>query len=345
MEFEAALEQLSEERLTPFTRVELGAFTFTDTVGRLASVRRLLTSATRVDRSDLPNEFRQQATIELEALTPILNSLQNFDPKQGNPNERHTQIGNDVAALQRRLVELLGIYVSSAAAGDMSKETALVHQVGDSLREGQEKLEALTTELQVQRDEYQQLLLRLQQAAGESASGQLAHYYDDQAKRHRTASNWFGGAALLLAVAAAGVSVVWFADFDPNSAAKQTPGSIVEVSSNGDLWRTFIHELLIRSVAIGIASYVLALLVRSYRVNQHLRSINEQKRNALHTYQLFASTAVSEAARDLVTAEVVRAVFSTSETGFLAETGDKTIVESTTPMGALNLLSRLQPNK
>lgn len=78
----------------------------------------------------------------------------------------------------------------------------------------------------------------------------------------------------------------------------------------------------------AFASYVVAFAARNYRVNMHLNSVNEHRVNALDTYTLFTEAVTSESARDSMVAEVVRAVVTSPETGYLGSP-DKTIVEST----------------
>jgi hypothetical protein len=60
----------------------------------------------------------------------------------------------------------------------------------------------------------------------------------------------------------------------------------------------------------------------------HLKVLNEQKQNALDTYSLFVDATTSDAARDLVTGELVKSVFTPGETGYLDKSGDKTIIDS-----------------
>jgi hypothetical protein len=74
----------------------------------------------------------------------------------------------------------------------------------------------------------------------------------------------------------------------------------------------------------------------------HLKVLNEQKKNALDTYSLFVDATTSDAARDLVTGELVKSVFTPGETGYLDKSGDKTIIDSQSPI--LALLGRRGPS-
>jgi len=105
----------------------------------------------------------------------------------------------------------------------------------------------------------------------------------------------------------------------------------------GTEWAEFTRSLVVRLFFVGIATYALTFCVRGYRIGKHLQVVNEQKRNALDTYSLFTAAITSDTLRDVVTAELVKAVFASSDTGYLSETQDRTVVENQ-GSGILSLL-------
>jgi hypothetical protein len=114
------------------------------------------------------------------------------------------------------------------------------------------------------------------------------------------------------------------------------PIPIVTTDSTDVRWEEFLRNLIVRLVLLGLGSYIITLAARNYRVNMHLQVVNETKRNALNTFVLF-SESVPEESRPLITAELVHAVFLPGDSGYLGESGEKTIVE--TP-GVTALLAR-----
>jgi hypothetical protein len=89
-------------------------------------------------------------------------------------------------------------------------------------------------------------------------------------------------------------------------------------------WQEVARDFVIRASVLAAIGYVLALCVRSYRANTHLAVMAEQKRTALDTYLLFLE---SPANSEVVTNELVRLVFSATESGFLDNRPERTIIE------------------
>jgi hypothetical protein len=96
----------------------------------------------------------------------------------------------------------------------------------------------------------------------------------------------------------------------------------------GTQWEQFVRDLVIRLFFLGILSYALAFCVRNYRVNKHLEVVNQQKTNALDTYPLLTEAAISDTARDLIAAELVRTVFEPGDTGYLGEDQERTVIDN-----------------
>jgi hypothetical protein len=109
-------------------------------------------------------------------------------------------------------------------------------------------------------------------------------------------------------------------------------------------WVAYIRDLGVRIFVLGIGLYVINFMVKGYRANQHLLVVNEHKANALKTFRLFQDAASGEGTtRDLITAELVKAVFAPDETGFLDHAPDRTVVEGQSGLLALLAQQNKQP--
>src|SRR5205085_9429366 len=105
-------------------------------------------------------------------------------------------------------------------------------------------------------------------------------------------------------------------------------------------WAELTRSLVARLFFLGLASYALAFTIRNYKVNRHLQVSNAQKRIALDTYGLFTEAVADAELRDVITAELVKAVFVAPDTGFLDTGSDKTVIESSDAATIVSLLAR-----
>lgn len=172
------------------------------------------------------------------------------------------------------------------------------------------------------RDSYAELEARASKLLTEVGTGELASFYSAQASKHqataRTVLKWLAG--IIVALAAGGFVLLL---------------TLPDTSDFGALAR----ELSTRLVVVGAVSYALVFTARLYRVNTHLQSVYEQKAKALETYMLFARGLEGDDSRTAILAELVRAVFSPAETGLIDSAGERTVIESASPMLAA-LMSR-----
>lgn len=184
---------------------------------------------------------------------------------------------------------------------------------------------ALTGELAQSLSDAEEILSRLRETSGREGAGQLSGHYREQAKNHAdTGRNYLVATGVLAVVTIVGAAVMFDSlkvDLDAKDSATQ--------------WAELVRSIVVRLFFLGLAAWAINFAVRNYRTNMHLSVVNTQKRNALDTYLLFVGAVASENERDLVTAELVRAVFSTSDSGFLGVADDKTIIENQSMLGLL----------
>lgn len=160
------------------------------------------------------------------------------------------------------------------------------------------------------------LLADVRTQAGATAASTLSGRYQEQAATHRTRAGKFLIAGIVALIGT--LAVVWyFTVVEP-----------IRVDLAGEnAWVEFARQLLPRAFAIGAVSAVVAFAARNYRVSMHLATINENKVNALDTYTLFTEAVTSETARDAMVVEVIRAVVTHPDTGYLGSP-DKTVIET-----------------
>lgn len=308
------LDSLADENLEPLVRAtELGtAMDFSQHVKEIKRARDLLNALNRIERVNLPRRVRDAAPNRLEALLDYVAQISAWTPDAPGAADLRAAILDNVRDIRDWAVENVRPYlrVDEAAA------TAMLAKAEKATAEA----EALSAELR-------ELAERLQVDAGEAATSELSGHYKSLADDFGAAADRYFKA--VLASAAAVVLLIGiFLVFGPES------------RSDGTDWAALISGVWLHIVALGLASWALVFTARGYRNNRHLQVVNEQKRAALDTYNLFAAAVATPEERDVVTAELVRAVFAHPDTGFVDGSADRTIVENQTSL--LGLLLRSQ---
>jgi hypothetical protein len=297
------LEQIGDPAELPREK-ELGELNFANTAGEIKQVIRLLTALAEEPWDELAETTKNDVWQQLNTLTAAAGGIRAFSLTQDNAINQHTALKNQVHGV----AEWFRLNVRPhlrAHVIEVSGQSAELAQAVEEARRATSEIE--------------EMLTRLRRSVGEAGASRLSAYYNAQASDHRRQATaylkWSAAPIAMLVL----VAVILFVYIPPD---------VDTAASSTTQWVELVRALFIRLLLIGLATFALNFVARNYRINKHLQVVNEQKRNALDTFGLFAEAAPTEEARDVVVAELVRAVFSASETGFLAESGDRTVVES-----------------
>lgn len=90
-----------------------------------------------------------------------------------------------------------------------------------------------------------------------------------------------------------------------------------------DSWETLYKRNRGRRVDLGVATAAVVFCTRNYRVNKHLESLDRTRFIVLETASLFVDGVSTDEARTIVTAELVRAVFASGDTGYITRTANR----------------------
>jgi len=77
-----------------------------------------------------------------------------------------------------------------------------------------------------------------------------------------------------------------------------------------------ISDLASRAVFVSLFMYITSIFVRNYRANRNLAVVNEHRKNALETFQVFANAATDPTVRAAVLMEATKCIFAPTATGF-----------------------------
>jgi len=303
--WDETLAVLSEETLESLVReTELGDLNFRSVSRKLRAIRRVLEALSAEDVEDLPANLVNEVDQHTAALKRLLGAMRAFTLTEDGAARQRQSIEQQVE--QER--EWFADRVRPHLRGDVVDIASRAREIKEA---HDEALSAAT--------EIQQILAQVRRSAGEAGAAQLSKYYAEQAERHdRTANRFLFGVVLSLAIslAAIGAMFVWL------------PVPVGEGLSPEARWEEFLRSLIVRLLVLGLLSYVVTFLVRNYRTNKHLQVTNEAKRNALDTFALFSEAAPTEEVRGIAVAELMRAVFGPTETGYLSESRERTVIET-----------------
>lgn len=309
------VDQITDTRLEGLRRPG-SAFDFETSVAQLAVICRLA-GAMAGERSDeVPDNIQQRARTSLQESVTLVERIEAFDPESVDAHRVHEQINTEMTSLRRVWVEELRQHIRGSvdSAGLGARAAQLIGHATDAERRAREVLTEAET-----------ILATVTKLSADLAADKLASYYRDQAADHATNARRFlyGAAASAVIVAVVGAVLL-------GTMPRHDPED----------WTMFARDLAVRVFILGLGLYAISFNVRSYRANQHLRVVNEHKRNALNTFLLFQESTTSDVTRDLITAELVKAVFAADETGFLDSSPERTVIEHGAGIAAL-----LSPNR
>jgi VIT1/CCC1 family predicted Fe2+/Mn2+ transporter len=280
---------------------ELGQRSFAAAADKLRAIRKLLEGLIQQDPNELPSSVMSSIQGQLQQLDSTVNQIRSFAPTQPDAENMRTNLITQVEGMREWFAQTVRPQLRSEIT-DAIARSADVEIARQTSREAAAEAE--------------QILQGLRGAAGVVGANTLSGYYNRQAEEHgKQARRYLCGIAVSLA------AVIFLGLY---SFVVEPPSA----NSGGDDWQTFGRGVFVRLFVLALAGYVTTFLTRNYRVAKHLQVVNEEKRNALNTYSLFAQAATTAEAQNIVTAELVRAVFGASETGFLGGSGERTVIET-----------------
>jgi len=303
--WDGVIAQLSDEQLNERVRgAELGALNFGQTVEHLKVIRKVLEALSQEEPENVPNNVIAGAGERLGQITELLERMATFTVAQDQAQSQHGQIEGQANDLREFFLREVRPYLGGVAV-DLAAKAA--------------EANASLNRVQVAASEIDQILSQLRKKSGEVGAESMSSYYKSEAERHSKVALRFMQVGILVLVVGVLVGLwlfVW------------KPLPVTPATSSTTSWEEFTRALILRLLFIAVVSYLLAFAARNYRVNKHLEVANEERRNALDTYVLFAEALPNDDMRNLVTLELVRSLFAPAETGFISAMQEKTILEN-----------------
>lgn len=303
--------QLSDDLLDSAEQKDLeAAYNFVEAMARVRVIRRLAEAYDEAPPDERPDPQNNTAQLTLQELVDIVGQIANLRFGVPEFHGQRASLVNRIEEMSRTWRQDLRPHIRGGS--DLAERAVEAAQIADRAKVTLDELEAAKAELVALEAQAAELVEKVKLLSGDAGASTLASHYDGQAQRHEASATWFMTGA---GVASAVLLVVGWILF----AAVPKRASVT--------WNELVPELTIRLFTLGVIGYAVTFCAKSYRANKHLQYSNEHRRNALQTYILFRESTSSEDVQNIITTELVRAVFSAEETGFLDKGGDRTIIE------------------
>ena len=160
-------------------------------------------------------------------------------------------------------------------------------------------------EVRRQKEEVNETLNIVQEAAAVAGVSRFAGVFGDQAqKNRRTARTW-----LIVSIVSVGIIgfIIWWI-FDGLVDERQS-----EIASEIS-WQIFLSKILF----LSFASVVFYQVVKNYNANMHLYTLNKHRENSLATFQAFVESSKDYQVRETILVQTTRAIFEAGQTGYVS---------------------------
>lgn len=298
---------LAEETLEELKRTDLGIWGFENVTDDLRCIRILLESADKVGDKWIPNEQRGAINSNFSALMDQVRRIREFNKATGDPGTINTQIQNAILRLKDDLIKSISPYLRIDLE-DIARTRTEIESQMSSLTQMKSDFEEMKADWNARQDAE-----RL--ANAESGTSESSAFFEGRALIHEKLAKSFGIWTIVLTLGL----VIWtllesFTWFRFKWDSKDVIGS---------LFSNFPHVVL-----IGLVTFAIGLLLRNYRVNQHLSVLNRTKATTLKAGESFVKSFKDPSSRDIVLETMVKSAFALGETGYLLGEQERPVIES-----------------
>lgn len=308
----ALIDSMTPTRIANLERSDLpSAYQFADLQGMFEEIREDARTAAYLTANNLWNVAGIHPTNgeeQSEAVETALKRVEDFhvepigDDTTWNPNSEKTSLRAELAQQHAWLVK------NARPFG--GKRDRSVSDVTRALEADRNRLQEVVAEAQA-------ALETIRTLAADKGAASAAVLYEDRAAAERaSASNARKGLAVAGLLFVVGV-VLLFDVARPDTS--DTAKALVGIAG---------RSLVLATVAFGVAFFA-----RDYRAHRHLEIVNRFKANALRATPLLREGIATDEDREVIVAELVRAVFAVPDTGFVSNQSDSMTIE--TPLSAL----------
>ncbi|MDD9869856.1 MAG: hypothetical protein OXU50_08235 [Gammaproteobacteria bacterium] len=233
-----------------------------------------------------------------DAFQNNVRNIQKFNPaKVGNPGRTRDIFAGNIRSSYAEFYSLLFPCLKFAA---LEREVS-----PEKMKELEQQGQKVIDEVRRQKEEVNETLNIVQEAAAVAGVSRFAGVFGDQAqKNRRTARTW-----LIVSIVSVGIIgfIIWWI-FDGLVDERQS-----EIASEIS-WQIFLSKILF----LSFASVVFYQVVKNYNANMHLYTLNKHRENSLATFQAFVESSKDYQVRETILVQTTRAIFEAGQTGYVS---------------------------
>lgn len=302
------IQQIEPQSL--IREAELGPISFAPYFNDFLRVINFFKRLSSLDINSLPSY--QLSTIK-ERILPFLdtiNTIKNFkvDINNGVP-QRDTLANNLISSYQSSYDQLNPIISYCEKEG--TDYQALQLQVNQTVENINLKYKEIFETFEIKTAELNKILDAVKKAAHEVGITQHTVNFEEASKKYQTLSKYW-----MWSIISTGLIIILLSLYIFNLP--------IEIEAN-DPYASyrFIQAAVARFTALFTLILLLFWEVRNYNAAQHNYTINQNKQNALSTFETFVSAARDEETKNAVLMQTTKAIFSNLPSGYLKnESGD-----------------------
>lgn len=304
---------------------ELGPISFAPYFNDFHRVINFFKRLSYLDINSLPSY--QLSTIR-ERILPFLdtiNTIKNFKVDINNGVAQRDTLANNLISSYQSSYDQLSPIISYCEKEGTDYQ-ALQLQVNQTVENINLKYKEIIETFEIKTAELNKILDAAKKAAHEVGITQHTVNFEEASKKYKRLSNWW-----LSSIVITGVLIIFLSLFLFNSPIQLEPDDPYASYR-------FIQAAIARFTALFTVLILLFWEVRNYNAAQHNYTINQNKQNALSTFETFVSAARDEETKNAVLMQTTKAIFSNLPSGYLknesGEDGSSQIIEIARGIGS-----------
>jgi hypothetical protein len=302
------LEQLAAQTEGQLVHEDFGAhFNFREATKIIQEIKSdLFAIRDNWDKLNIPQKAENQITSIASNLFDISGQIINFRlENNSNPGDRRQSMINQVKDIHASAFHTLKPIVHEITFKNLTPENIFSAQ-----KDLQGQIET-SRKLNI---ESTKILESLRSVSGTTGTAVSSKIFEDQADKHKAASQWWLGGSIVTFVATFYTAYASLTGLWPFKTL-----SVTDVAAKSSY--EIIHVVVIKIVLISLIYLTLYQCLKNYNAQKHLEIVNTHRHNALGIYPHMVNAAEKEL-RQIILKEASHSIFDSSGTGYLTE--DKT---------------------
>jgi hypothetical protein len=285
------------------SRSEWGEINFNEASHDLERAKIILSYLKILPLEYLSDNAINQISQAINSLTPILDQINKFSITNGSPTTNRDGIQNQLHGQVDNLYSQAANWIPflSYQRGDVAEN---INKLTNTLNQAEQLIEQTKIQINQDKTEIDTIIMATREASASAGAAVFTKDFENESDtQEKSARRWLiatGSGALFTILVASGM---WI----------HAESSAVAGLSNSQVIQTVAAKLIILTMLLSGTMWI----ARHYKAIKHLATINRHRSLSLRTLKAFSAAASDEQTKNAVLIEVTRAIFQTSQTGYL----------------------------